>query len=242
MTTEAELIGLLSDAHHSGARIIDATAFGALDKAAAYRIQSAVRSRLGEAVGMLKTAVQPNAAVAGPIYASRVVRVPHAQLPAKTVIGLEVEVGLVLARDIPSDPAVDEAGVAAAIDHYFTGIEVIATRYASREAASPAAGLADNMFAYGYVIGGRRARGADIDGATVTLDFNGSTIYSAPARHGFGTVLASLVAYAREQNPELALKAGTIVTTGSLCGLVPTSGPGHVVAHLDEDVVELDLV
>jgi 2-keto-4-pentenoate hydratase len=201
-----------------------------------------VRSSLGEAIGMLKTAVQPGAVVAAPIYASRVVRAPGARLPAKTVVGLEVEVGLVLARDIPSDPRIDEATIAAAIDHYFTGIEVIATRYVSREAASPAASLADNMFAFGYVIGGRRSRGPDIDGATVTLELGGRQIYSAPARHGFGTVLASLVAYAREQNAELQLQAGTTVTTGSLCGLVPATGTGNVIAHLDDDIVELDLV
>jgi 2-keto-4-pentenoate hydratase len=242
MTDEADLIRRLTDAQRSGARTIDATTLGWIDTAAAYRIQSGVRERLGEPVGMLKTAVQPNAVVAAPIYASRVVREPNAQLPSKTVIGLEVEVGLVLARDIASDARVDEAVVAAAVDHYFTGIEVVSTRYVSREAASPAGGLADNMFAFGYVIGARRARGPDIDGAAVTLEFDGRTIYNAPAKHGFGTVLASLVAYAREQNPELKLRAGTIVTTGSLCGLVPSSGPGHVIARLDADTVELDLV
>lgn len=242
MISETELVGLLAEAQRSGARTIDAATLTGLDTAAAYRIQSGVRAQLGEPIGMLKTAVQPQAVVAAPIYASRVVRAPNAQLPARTVIGLEVEVGLVLARDIPTGPDVDEAAVAAAIDHYFTGIEVIATRYVSREAASPAVGLADNMFAFGYVIGGRRARGAEIDVATVVLEFGGQEIYRQPAKHGFGTVLASLVAYAREQNAELALKAGTIVTTGSLCGLVPCSGTGRAVARLDDDVVEVDLV
>lgn len=242
MISESYLIEQLADAQRTGSRPIDAATLSALDTPAAYRIQSGVRALLGERIGMLKTAVQPSAVVAAPIYASRVVRAPGAQLPAKTVIGLEVEVGLVLARDIPSGAGVDEAAVAAAVDHYFTGIEVISTRYVSREAATPAAGLADNMFAFGYVIGGRRARGADIEGANVSIEFGGRQIYDAPARHGFGTVLASLVAYAREQTTELALKAGTIVTTGSLCGLVPTSGPGHAIARLDADTVELDLV
>ncbi len=242
MISETELVGLLAEAQRSGARTIDAATLTSLDTAAAYRIQAAVRAQLGEPIGMLKTALQPQAGVAAPIYASRVVRAPNARLPAKTVIGLEVEVGLVLARDIPTSPDVDEATVAAAIDHYFTGIEVVATRYASREAASPTVGLADNMSAFGYVIGGRRTRGTEIDGATVVLEFGGHEICRQPAEHGFGTVLASLVAYAREQNPELALKAGTIVTTGSLCGLVPCSGAGHAVARLDDDVVEVDLV
>ncbi len=242
MTDEANLIRLLAEAQRTGARTIDATTLGDLDRAAAYRIQSGVRAELGESIGTLKTAVQPNAVVAAPIFDSRVARMPGARLPAKAVIGLEVEVGLVLAHDIPSGPEVDERQVAAAVDHYFTGIEVISTRFVDRDAASASAGLADYMSAFGYVIGGRRARGADIDGATVTLEFAGKQIYSAPAKHGFGTVLASLVAYAREQDPELQLKSGTIVTTGSLCGLVKCSGPGHIVARLDSDVVEADLI
>jgi 2-keto-4-pentenoate hydratase len=76
----------------------------------------------------------------------------------------------------------------------------------------------------------------------VTLEFAGRQIYSAPARHGFGTVLASLAAYAKTQLPRLPLKAGTMITTGSLCGLVLTEGPGHAVARLGDDVVEFDLV
>lgn len=242
MTEEANLIRLLANAQRTGARTIDAAMLSDLDRAAAYRIQSGVRAELGESIGMLKTAVQPNAVVAAPIFDSRVARMPGARLPAQAVIGLEVEVGLVLAHDIPSGPDVDERQVAAAVDHYFAGIEVISTRFIDRDAASPAAGLADYMSAFAYVIGGRRARGADIDGAVVTLEFAGKQIYSAPAKHGFGTVLASLVAYAREQDPELQLKSGTIVTTGSLCGLVRCSGPGHIVARLDGDVVEADLI
>jgi 2-keto-4-pentenoate hydratase len=242
MTDEARLIRLLADAQRNGTRTIDASMLTDLDRAAAYRIQAGVRDELGESIGMIKTAVQPNAVVAAPIFDSRLARTPGARLPAATVIGLEVEVGLVLAHDIPTGPDVDEHQVAAAVDHYFTGIEVISTRFIDRDAASPAAGLADYMSAFGYVIGGRRERGPEIDGATVTLEFAGRQIYSAPAKHGFGTVLASLVAYAREQDPELPLKSGTIVTTGSLCGLVKCSGPGHIVARLDSDVVEADLI
>ena len=33
-----------------------------------------------------------------------------------------------------------------------------------------------------------------------------------------------------------------IVTTGSMCGLVPTSGVGHVVARLGDEQLEFDIV
>lgn len=242
MTSEADLSRLLSDAQRSGSRIIDAAALTNLDRPAAYRILTATQAALGETTGMLKTTVQADGVgAAAPIFASRIGHSPNFTLPADRVVGLEVEVGLVLARDIPNDPCIDEATVAAAVDHYFTGVEIVGTRYVDRTKASPAAGLADNFSAYGYGIGPHFAGGTNVDGLTVTLELAGKQSYSGPAKHGFGTVLASLVAYARAQHPKMPLAAGTIITTGSLCGLVLTSGAGHVVARLGGETVELDL-
>jgi 2-keto-4-pentenoate hydratase len=243
MTSETDLINLLSDGQRNGARSIDAASLGDLDRAAAYRILAATQSSLAEATGMLKTAIHPDGVgVAAPIYASRVGRSPKLSLTADRVVGLEVEVGLVLARAIPNDPAIDETAVAAAVDHYFTGVEIVGSRYIDRTKATPAAGLADNMSAYGYAIGPRFGRGTDVDGLSVTLELAGKQIYAAPAKHGFGTVLASLVAYARAQQPGMPLAAGTVITTGSLCGLLLTSGAGYVVARLGDETVEFDLV
>jgi 2-keto-4-pentenoate hydratase len=97
------------------------------------------------------------------------------------------------------------------------------------------------MSAYGYCIGPRRASDA-IEGLTVRLEFAGREIYAAAAKHGFGNVLASLRAYADAQQAFLPLKAGTVVTTGSMCGLVPASGTGHVVAYLGDESLSFDLV
>ena len=80
------------------------------------------------------------------------------------------------------------------------------------------------------------------DNFDVSLEFNGKQIHAGPARHSFGTVLASFVAYARAQYSAYPLRAGTIVTTGSLCGLVPVSGPGHAVARFGNHEVILDLI
>lgn len=243
MTSEADLIRLFSDGQRTGVRSIDATALADLDRAAAYRVLAGTKSSLGEAAGMLKTAVHPDGVgVAAPIYASRVGRSPGFALPADRVVGLEFEIGVVLGRAIANNPQIEEADVIPAIDHFFTGIEVVGTRYVDRNAASPAAGLADNMSAFGYVIGPHYGHGTAIASLDVTLELAGRQIYAGPARHGFGTVLASLVAYARAQQPGMPLSAGTVVTTGSLCGLVLTSGAGHVVGRLGDQTVELDLV
>jgi 2-keto-4-pentenoate hydratase len=236
--TEAEMIAALADGQRRGTHIVDPTPYATLDRAAANRIQIGVLDAVGAKIGMLKTAVQSDGVgVASPIYASNVGRTGM-RLPRANVLGLEVEVGLVLGKDV--GPETDVAG---AVDHYFTGIEIVGSRFTNRTAAGPNGGLADNMSGLGYVIGGEpRALKDKIDGLTVTLEFAGKQIYSAPAKHGFGTVLASVVAYAKSQLPRLPLKAGTIITTGSLCGLVLTEGAGHAVARLGDDVVEFDLV
>lgn len=236
--TEAEMIASLADGQRRGTHGVDGAPFASLDRAAAYRVQSGVLKAVGAKIGMLKTAVQSDGVgVAAPIYAAGIGRNGF-RLPVANVLGLEVEVGVVLGKDVGPD-----ADLATAVDHYFTGIEIVGSRFVDRSLAGANGGLADNMSALGYVIGVEpRALKDTIDGLTVTLEFAGQRIYSAPAKHGFGTVLNSVAAYARAQQPGMPLKAGTIITTGSLCGLVLTSGTGHAVARLGTDIVEFDLV
>ena len=87
-----------------------------------------------------------------------------------------------------------------------------------------------------------REFGADIENYDVSLEFAGKQIFAGPAKHTFGTVLASLVAYAKNQHPAFPLRAGGVVTTGSLCGLVPISGTGRAVATFGIHTVEFDIV
>lgn len=236
--TEAEMIASLADGQRRGTHTVDGAAFASLDRAAAYRIQSGVMQAIGAKVGMLKTAVQADGVgVAAPIFAANVGRSGF-RLPVANVLGLEVEVGLVLGKDVGPD-----TDITSAVDHYFTGIEIVGSRFADRKPAGANGGLADNMSGLGYVIGtDPRALKDNIDGLSVVLSFAGTEIFNAPAKHGFRTVLASLAAYAKAQQPWMSLKAGTIITTGSLCGLVLTSGPGRAVARLGDDIVEFDLV
>lgn len=238
---DEDFIGRLVAAHRDGVNTVDAQPFGQLDREAAYRVQSGVVASLGRAVAMLKAAVHPDGVgVASPILAPNVGAAPGFMLASRTVIGVEVEVGLVLARDIA--PGADAAAVLAAVDHWFLGVEICATRYADRSVGGPTGGLADSQAAYGYVIGPKRAAGTQIEGLDVTVSFEGKELYKAPAKHGFGSVMASVDAYAKHQRPDMPLKAGTIITTGSMCGLVPTGGPGHVVAGFGGQTVEFDLV
>ncbi len=236
---EARLIERLVDSHRHGVHDVDANAYAGLDRAGAYRIQAGVAAALGQRVGMLKTAIQADGVgVAAPIYAGGVGNAPAFRLPRINVVGVEVEVGVVLKTDLPG--AATEAELRAAIDHYFLGVEICGTRYIDRKAGTPATGLADNMSSLGYAIGPPRADDS-IAGLTIHIAFNGEEIYAAPAKHGFGTVLASVIAYSAHQQPGLPLRAGMIITTGSMCGLVPTDGPGHVTATLGDESLEFDI-
>ena len=67
-------------------------------------------------------------------------------------------------------------------------------------------------------------------------------IYRAPARHGFGGVLEAVVAYAGMAEQPYPLVSGTILTTGSMCGLVPVTGTGTAVAAFGGHAVTVELV
>lgn len=242
MSTENQLIAALVDAQRRGAQDVDAAPYSALGWDAAYRVQHGVMQALGESMGLYKTATAADGTgIVAPIFASRVGQSGVLKLPLANITGLEVEVAVVLGADIAAGAS--EADVAAAVDHYFVGIEVVGTRYADRSMSGPTGGLADGLSAYGYVINpARRPAGTRLDGFDVTLEFGGKQIYQAPAKHGFGSVLGSLVAYARAPRAEYPLRKGMMITTGSLCGMVPTSGTGHAIARLGDSVVEFDIV
>lgn len=238
---DSELIDRLVAAQRNGTNSVDPTPYAQIDRETAYRVQTGVLAALGAKVGMLKTAVHPDGVGAvAPIYAANVGTAPSFTLRGVSMVGLEVEVGLVLAKDLSA--GVDAADVVAAVDHYFLGVEICGSRFPDRKAAGPMGGMADNMSGLGYAIGPTRKLGAEIEGIEVKLEFAGKQIHAAPAKHAFGNVLASLVAYANAQHPSYPLKAGTIITTGSMCGLVAASGPGHVVASFGDDRLEFDIV
>ncbi|KAH6695509.1 hypothetical protein F5X68DRAFT_198515 [Plectosphaerella plurivora] len=250
--SEAEVIQLLADAQRAGGKpTVDPAKLAHLNLDAAYRVSLGQQDLFGEKVALYKTAVRTDGSpgVASPIWASRVGQSgPEYVFPAHLdVKGLEFEVGVVLSQDIEGHDDLDEDAIEAAVDHYFLGIEVVGTRLAptaNGEKPSPAQSLADHNSALGYVFGGRYTKGRDVSGMKVTLEIDGKEIDRKPAVPGCGTVLASVVAYAKAQHPGLPLKAGTVITTGALsgCVLLPEGAKGLVVGRLgDEEPVKFTL-
>lgn len=242
---EDDLAHHLAAAQRAQRHELDPAPFASLDREAAYRVQARVRDLLGETIGALKVGIAADGkAIVAPIYRTSVGESGKLALPVGNFVGLEVEIGVVLGRDLtPSIAAQGEAAMTGAINHFIMGIEVIGTRFTDRKAAGAEGGLADCLSTLGYAVGTTPwPRGEAISGLQVQLDYNGKTIHSGPARHAFGTVLNSFFAYAREQRPEYPLTAGMVVTTGSLCGLVPAAGPGRAVARMGDQSVSVDIV
>lgn len=242
---EEGITRLLVEAQRTGGNTkVDPGTLAGLDRAAAYRIVLGQQKALGEEVALYKTAIHPDGVgIAAPIWASRVGSSPGFVFgPGLDVKGLEFEVGVKLARDIPAgrESGVDESAVAGAIEHYFMGVEIVGTRLGpipSGEKPGPVQGLADNLSALGYVLGEKYARGPDVSGLDISLELDRRVIDKRPAEPGFGTILSSLVAYAQSQHPAMPLKAGTVITTGSLNGCIPLppGAKGRVVARLGHE-------
>lgn len=232
MPTEMDLAIGLADAIANDRADVDSTPYRELDLDGAKRVQALVQKLRRENPYVIKTAL-PNGVVMGAsIFRPTVTEGRSASVSSALLEGVEVEVAAVLGRDI--DVGMGEAAVRDAIDRYVVGIELIGSRFTERVGAGLMAELADNLSTAGYVTDTSRAweHGPELAGADVEVRHDGKVIYAAPAKPIFGHVLTSLIAYAREPFPSLPLKAGMIVTTGTLCGLVAVPGPGHVSARL----------
>ena len=251
--TESELVQLLANAQRLGSKpLVDLQALDGIDHETGYRVALAQQKILGEKPALYKTVLRNDGlpAIASPIWKSRVgYSEQNYVFPAHfDVIGVEFELGVRLARDILPTEDLDDESIREAIEYYFLGVEIVGTRLKtdnlSGNPPTPAQLLADHNKALGYVIGGKCTRDTDVSGLPVTFEINGKEIDRKLAAPGGSTVLESLVAYAKVQQPHLPLRAGTFITPGALSGLVriPEGTKGHIVGRLgDEEPVRFSI-
>ncbi len=154
-------------------------------------------------------------------------------------IRVEIELGLRLARDVPLRPGQpwSRAELLACCDRAFLGIEIVESRLANwAGAVAMPLWLADAMGHGGYFVGPDLDIGVldDVTGLGCFISLNGVAIYDQPAVHGNGDPMTPFLAWANRQEEGLGpLRAGQLVTTGSLCGGVLSPGKGDVVAKLN---------
>jgi 2-keto-4-pentenoate hydratase len=154
------------------------------------------------------------------------------------VWGVEPEIAVRLGADLPRRivQAYSRDDILSAVDAVLVGIEIVASRIIDHKTAPFLLYLADNIGHAGYAVGAEKRNWHDLDLANlrVTLTINSEIVHDAVGGHPTGDPIKPLVDYANAQSDRLGgLRAGQIITTGSLCGLVAVEGPGEVSAAID---------
>lgn len=150
---------------------------------------------------------------------------------------VEIEIALRLATDVPMRPnqPYSRAELLAHCDKAYLGIEIVESRLANWQGVPFALWLADALGHGGYYLGQELDMKVldEVAGLTCFISLNGVTIYDQPAVHANGDPVAPFLAWANRKDELMGgLRAGQIVTTGSLCGGVLSPGKGEIVTKL----------
>jgi 2-keto-4-pentenoate hydratase len=204
-----------------------------------YEVQAQVARLTGARVAGWKTGFGPDKTpIAGPIFASDMVAsgAIYRLAPGATVL-VEVELAIRLARDLPPGRGCTIEDLLAATGEMLVGIELIGTRYANPDAAPFAARLADNLNNGAFVAGAGVQDFSRLPRShlNVRLWIDGALVADHPGVHPDGDPLTGAAAWAGAQADRLGgLKAGQIITTGSLNTPAPVSGGARIEAELQE--------
>jgi 2-keto-4-pentenoate hydratase len=149
-----------------------------------------------------------------------------------------------LGTDLPFRPSKDYSRdeIEAAVSRVYLGVEIIDSRLVEGSGSPFELFLADSLANGGYVLGPpirpEFLRGNDL--RTLTVFAGTKPIYDGRACYPGGDPLAPLVAYANDPSDQLGgLKAGQIVTTGSLCGVITLQAPSKIRITFDDTIVML---
>ncbi|MGN6765741.1 MAG: 2-keto-4-pentenoate hydratase [Rhizobiaceae bacterium] len=202
---------------------------------AAMRVQAASVSLAGWKISGWKVAVGPRRIpVAAPLV--DIATIVEGRVPGYFVRrpqAVEVEIAVELADDLPpriGRPYVRQE-VLERLRSVRVGVEIIAPRIGEGNRAPFPLFLADRLGNVGYVLGPTiGAEMLDLDSGhrfpDLTLRAGGRELFSARPGHPDGDPLTPVLAYANAQNDRLGgLRRGQVVTTGSLCGVIPITTP-----------------
>ncbi len=150
---------------------------------------------------------------------------------------VEPEIGFRLASSLPPREAgYSRDAVIAAIGAVHLGVEVLDSRIEEGGKAPFLLFLADRLGNAGYALGPELPRDLldGVEGRSLEVSLDGASLFAGEAHHPAGDVLAWLVGWANErQRAQDTLRAGEIVTTGSLCGALEVGTPGRIEVRLD---------
>ena len=207
--------------------------------AAAMAVQRDVARALGAKVAGWKVGYTPEGApVAGPLYAKRL-HPNGGKLPVgpSRKSGLEVEIALRLGKDLPrrSEPYT-RAELLDAASALLIGVEIVEARFPDPPKPPFLTLLADNLGNGGYVCGKDVTdfRGLELEHLRCSLAVDGRLIHEGVGGHAKGDPLAPALDYANAPSDLLGgLKAGQVVTTGTLSGCPFIDGACKVEAEIE---------
>lgn len=224
-------------AHLTGRRVASPSMPVPHSLASAMQVQASVQDRLARPVGGWKVAIGPQQV---PVAAPLLYLYPDsAEISLFPDCMIELELAVHLRKDLPrrENGAYDRSGILDAIENLVLGIEVIGGRFDDAANVPFLSFLADNLGNRGYVVGENlplSALGA-VNGLSCNVTLSGQPLYEAAASHPAGDPLFPLLAYANAQSDHLGgLKAGQVVTTGSLCGVLPIRTAGLLEAGISQ--------
>ncbi|MBB4236338.1 fumarylacetoacetate hydrolase family protein [Rhizobium esperanzae] len=180
-----------------------------------------------------KVTVSPQGqAVAAPLH-------PYAEAASGADIAwypglkFETEIAVRLGKDLPirAGTPYSRADVVEAISTVHLGAELLVSAIRESGGVSFLLFVADRLGNSGYVLGPQVEKSAvDTAGGTpLKVTHAGRTIYDGPAQHPKGDVLTWLVDYANDGlRPDTSLKAGALITTGTLSGAIELAEPGAI--------------
>ncbi len=145
----------------------------------------------------------------------------------------EAEVAVRLGRDLPllREGSYTRADLVEAITIVHLGAELLVSAIEESGKISFLLFLADRLGNNGYVLGPSVGKSVieTANGTPLKVTLNGQPIYDAPAQHPKEDVLTWLLDYANDQlRPETSLRAGAVITTGTLCGAIELLTPGDI--------------
>ncbi|MCD4661767.1 2-keto-4-pentenoate hydratase [Agrobacterium sp.] len=249
MTAIGKLAENFAEASRRGARIplaeLEAEGLVPGSLFAAMAVQRALAEHWAKPVAGWKLAIRPDGeAVGAPIFDC--VRVNDANLacfPQDGTEGVEVEICFTLSADIPASTAgrMTRTDLMGFIDKVHLGAELLRYRLVEKNQVPFPLFLADRLANHGFVVGPELDQGI-VEVFTgngenllqLTVAEGTVSLFDTKVKHPNGDPLAPLVAFANSAfNTGEMLKAGNVVTTGSLCGAIPSGLAGEMRIRLE---------
>ncbi|NEI03341.1 2-keto-4-pentenoate hydratase [Rhizobium leguminosarum] len=199
----------------------------------AMQVQNLLAAADGISSNAWKVTVSPQGqAVTAPLhpYAEAV---SGADIPWYPGVKFETEIAVRLGSDLPVRTGVPYSRneVVEAISAVHLGAELLISAVKESGGVSFLLFVADRLGNSGYVLGPKLEKSVvdTVGGTPLKVTHAARTIYDGPAQHPKGDVLTWLVDYANDGlRPETSLKAGALITTGTLSGAIDLTEPGEI--------------